>query len=167
MCLVVTFGPSIFSASCLTLLAGKLIQVYIAVINCLGETFLIFQEKPKDVPVKDLGSFWGGGYLAKTTWVSTALYHSSTDLFPCQKLVIKSNLALTSLNSGLQNSSNFSYMISNINSSVDKFQKTYWFMPKSPLHAITFLHCLFSSNMANWHSRIFSHFQTPFKESMV
>ena len=34
-------------------------QVYVAIINCLGDKFFIFQEKPKDVPVKDCGCFWG------------------------------------------------------------------------------------------------------------
>ena len=97
------------------------------------------------------------GFLPKATWVCTALYHSSTDLFPCWKLVSKSNLALASLDWGLQNSSNLSQMVSTINSSMDKFQETYWSMPKSPLHAITFLHCLFSGNMASSHPRMFSH----------
>ena len=78
----------------------KLFHVYIAVINCLGDKLFIFQEKPKDVPMMYLHCFWG--YLAKATWVCTTLYHLSTDLFPCQKLVSKSNLALTSFNLGLQ-----------------------------------------------------------------
>ena len=63
------------------------------------ETLFIFKEEPKDVPMKYLGSFWG--YFAKVTLVCTALYHSSTDLFPCWKLVRRSNLALTSLDCGL------------------------------------------------------------------
>ena len=88
------------------LACGKPSQVYVAVINCLGDKYIIFQEKPKDVPMKYLGCFWGG-YLAKPTWVCTALYYSSTDLFPCQKLVKKSNLAITSLDWGLQNSLQF------------------------------------------------------------
>ena len=41
------------------LACGKLVQVYVTVINCLGDKFLNFQEKPKDVPLKDLGCFWG------------------------------------------------------------------------------------------------------------
>ena len=41
------------------LVCRNLAQVYVAVINCLGDKFLIFQEKPNDVPVKDLGCFWG------------------------------------------------------------------------------------------------------------
>ena len=135
---------------------GKLVQVYVAVINYLGDKFFIFKEEPKDVPVKDLGCFWG--YLAKATWICTALYHSSTDLFPCWKLLSKSNLALTSFNWGLQNSSNLSQMVS-----VDKLQETYWPMPKSPLHIITFLHCLFSGNMASSHSRMFSHLKYHFR----
>ena len=101
----------------------KLVQVCVAVINYLGRWIPPLSRKPEDVPVKDLGCFWG--YLAKATSVCTALYHSSTDLFPCQKLVSKSNLSLTSLDWGLQNSSNFSHMVSSVNSPVDKFQETY------------------------------------------
>ena len=41
------------------LACGKLVQVYVAVINCLGDKFLIFQAKPKGVPVKELCCFWG------------------------------------------------------------------------------------------------------------
>ena len=71
----------------------KLVQFYVAVINCLGDQFLIFQEKPKDVPVGDLGCFWG--VLSQSNLGLYVLYYSSTDLFPWQKLVSKSNLALT------------------------------------------------------------------------
>ena len=108
--------------------------------------------------MKDIGCFWG--YLVKATWFCTALYHSSTDLLPCWKLVSKLILALTSFDWGLQNSSNFSQMVSSVNSSVDKFHETYWSIPKSPLHAITFLHCLISGNMASSHSRMFSYFKS-------
>ena len=83
----------------------KLVQICITVIDCLGDKLFIFVEKTKDVPVKYLGCFWG--YLAKAPWVCTALYHSSSDLLPSQKLVSKSNLALTSFSCGLLNSSYF------------------------------------------------------------
>ena len=47
------------------------------------------------------------GSLSNATCVCTALYHSSTLLSPCLKLVSKSNLALTSLDWGFKKSSNF------------------------------------------------------------
>ena len=37
----------------------KFVQVYAAVIDCLGDKLFIFKEEPKDVPMKFLGSFWG------------------------------------------------------------------------------------------------------------
>ena len=111
----------------------------------------------KNVPVKYLCSL--RGYLAKANWVCTDLYYSSTDLLPCQMLVRGSNLALTSLDCDLQNCSYFSQMVPSISFSLDKFQETYWSMPKSPSQAITFLHCLLSGNMASSHSRMFSHFK--------
>ena len=157
MCLVVTFELSIFFASCLTLLAGNLSRSMLLSLIVLETNFSSFKKYQRM-------SLWSiladsGGYLATAVWVCIALYHSSTDLFPCWKLLSKSNLPLTSFDWGLQNSSNFSQMVSSVKSSVDKFQETYWSMPKSPLHAITFLHCLFSGNMASSHSRMFSHFK--------
>ena len=82
------------------------VQVYVAIIYCLGDKLFIFQEEPK----MSLWSIFAvsGGYLAKATWVWTALYHSTTELFPCQNLVRRSNLALTSFHCGLHNSSNIS-----------------------------------------------------------
>ena len=57
-------------------------------------------------------SFWriwavSIGYLTSATCVCTALYHSSTLISACIKLVNKSNLVLNTLACGLQNSSNF------------------------------------------------------------
>ena len=110
------------------LACGKLVQVYVAIIYCLGDKLFIFQEEPKRSLWSILAVSWG--YLAEGTWVWTALYHSSTDLFPCQKPVKRSNLALTSFDCGLQNSSNFSQIVSSISSSLDKLQETYCSMPK-------------------------------------
>ena len=116
------------------LACGNLVQVYVAIIYCLEDKLFTFKEELKDVPMRYLGSIWG--YLAKATWVWTAWYHSSTDLFPLWKLVRRSNLALTSLDVGLLNSSNFSHIVSSISSSLDKLQETYWSMSKSLPQAI-------------------------------
>ena len=66
-----------------------------------------------------------GGYLGSVTCGCTALYHSSTDLFPCLKLVSRSNLDLTLLACSLQKSSYFDHKTSKQNSSVGKHQETY------------------------------------------
>ena len=99
------------------------------------------------------------GYLAKLTWACTALYHLSTLLLPCLKLVKRSNLACTLFDCGLQKSSNLSQIIS----SVSLIHYTYWSMPKSPDQAITFLHCCLSGNAASSHSTIFSHLRFHFR----
>ena len=44
-----------------------------------------------------------GGYLARLNCVCTVLYHSSTLVLPCQKLVRRSKWADTSFDWGLQN----------------------------------------------------------------
>ena len=85
------------------------------------------------------------------------LYHSSTLLLPCWKLVSKSKWALTSLDCGLQNSSNLSHIVSKYKSSLGKLQDMYWSIPKSPLQAITFLHFYFSGRASSLHSGMFSH----------
>ena len=69
-----------------------------------------------------------GGYLARLTWACTTLYHSSTLLLPCWKLVRRSNLVCTSFDCGLQKSSNFPHIISRVNWLVGKPQETYWSM---------------------------------------
>ena len=35
------------------------VQVYVAIIDCLGDKLFILKEEPKDVPMKYLGCFWG------------------------------------------------------------------------------------------------------------
>ena len=130
-----------------SLVCWKLVQVYVAVIYLLADKFFIFKEELENVPVKYLGCFCG--VLSQSNLGFNSLYHSLTDLFPCQKLIRRSNLALTSFKCGLQNSSNFSQIVSGISSSVDKLQETYWSMPKSPLQAIIFLHFLVSDNIAS------------------
>ena len=95
MCLAVTFELSIFFATCLILLVGNLSRSMLP-------SLIVFETNSSSFKKNQKMSLWmilavSGGYLAKATWVCTALYHSSTDLFPCKKLVSKSNLALTSL----------------------------------------------------------------------
>ena len=99
-----------------------------------------------------------GGYLARHTWACTVLYHSSTDLFPCLKLVSRSNLALTSFTCGLQKSSYLAYITSKQRFSAGKHHETYQSIPKSPLHTMTYLHFLDSDTMASSQSNILSHF---------
>ena len=139
----------------------EIVQIYIAVIYGFRYKFFILEKEPKI-------SLWGiltvsRGYLARPTWVWTALYHSFTNLFPYQKLVRRSNWAFTSFDWGLQNSSNFSQIVSSINSSVDRLQEAYWSMPKSPLKAITFLYFLLSESISSSQSRIFLHFKCHFR----
>ena len=104
-----------------------------------------------------------GGYLARLTCTCTVLYHSSTLLLPCLKLVRRSNLACTSFDWGLQNSSNLSQIISSVSRSVGRPQETYWSIPKSPDQVITFLHFCLSGNAASLHSRMFSHLGYHFR----
>ena len=99
-----------------------------------------------------------GRYLARDTWAWTSLYHSLTNLFPCLKLVSRSNLALTSFVCGLQKSSYFDQITTKLKFSGGKHHGTYWSIPKSPLYTVTFLHLFASGNMASSQSRIFSHF---------
>ena len=86
------------------------------------------------------------------------LYHSSTLQLPCLRLVNRSKWALTSLDWGLQNSSELFLIVSKLNSSLGRFYDTYWSIPKSLLHAITFLHSCFSGRVASSHSSMFMHF---------
>ena len=103
------------------------------------------------------------GYFAKLTWACTILYHSSTLLLPCPKLVSRSKWTLTSFDCGFQNSSNVPQIVSKLSSYADKHHDTYWSMPKSPLLAILFLHWYCSGKAASLHSRIFLHFKCHFK----
>ena len=96
-----------------------------------------------------------GGYFARLTCACTLLYHSSTLLDLWKKLVNKSNLVHTSLDWGLQNSSDWVQIVSNFNSSLVKPQDTYWSIPKFPLQAMTFLHCFGSGSAASPHSGMF------------
>ena len=104
-----------------------------------------------------------GGYLARLTCVCTALYHSSTLVLPCLKLVSRSKWVLTSFDCGLQNSSNFPQIVSSLSSSANKHQDTYWSIPMSLIQAITFLHSCHSGSVASPYYRVFSHFKPHLK----
>ena len=98
------------------------------------------------------------------TCACTALYHSSMLLFPWQKLVNRSSQAHTLLDCGLQKFSNLSQIVSRFISSLDSTQDTYWSIPKSPDHVITFLHfwhlgraVRHLGRAVSSHSKIFSH----------
>ena len=83
-----------FFASFLTLLVGKLFRSMLL-------SFIVFETGSSSLSKNQKISLCrilavSCGYLANATWVYTALYHQSTDLSPCLKLVSNSNLALTS-----------------------------------------------------------------------
>ena len=147
---------SILLASWHNLLVRNLLEPILLSLIVLKTNSLSFRKNQNISLWRIYAVSWG--YLVNAIYVCTALYHSSTLLSPCLKLVNKSNLALTSLDWGLQNSSNFSHRTSRINSSLDKFQEMYWSKPKSPLQATTFLNFLASGNITSSHCNIFSHF---------
>ena len=152
MCLAVAFELSYFLASWHTLLAGNLSKSTLP-------SFMVLETKSspcrKNKNISLCKIFAGsGGCFVRLTCACTLLYYSSTLLDPWQKLVKKSNLAHTSLDWGLQNSSN---------SSLVNPQDTYWSIPKSPLQTMTFLHCCGSGSAASLHSSMFLHFNCHFK----
>ena len=123
MCLAVALELSIFLESWCTLLAGNLFKSVTVNYGFETNSSSLRKKKQKISLCKILTD--SCGYLAKATCVCTELYHSSILLLPCLKLVSKSNLALTSLDWGLQNSSNFSHITSRASSLFVKFQDTY------------------------------------------
>ena len=131
MCFAVTWELSNFFASWQTVLAGNLFNSTCPSTTGLETKDLSFRKNQNISLCKIWAVAWG--YLTRATCVCTVLYHSFTIHSPCLKLVNKSNLALTSLACGLQNSSNLFHMTSNVNSSDGIFQDTYWSRPKSPL----------------------------------
>ena len=135
----------------------EILQIYIIITDGLGNKLFIFEKKNQNISWCKILAV-SGGYLARDTCTCTALYYSSTEWLPCLKHVSRLNLALTSLVCGLQKSSYLAQTVSKQRSSVDKHQETYWSIPKSPLHAMNFLHFLDSGNMASSQSRILSHF---------
>ena len=156
MCLAVDFEDSLFLASCLTLLAGYLSKSMLESLMILETNPSSFKKNQKIPLCKILAV--SHGFLARDNWACTALYLSSTEWLPSMKLVSMANLALSLLVCGLQKSSNLANMTSKLRSSGSKHHDRYWSIPKSPLHAMTFLHFLESGNMASSQSNMFSHF---------
>ena len=161
ICFAVALELSIFLASCLTLLAGNLLSsILLSLI--VFETNSSSQRKNQKTSLCRILAV-SCGYLANATCVYTALYHSSTDFAPCLKLVSKSNLALTSLDWGLQNYSNFPHISSRVSSSLVKFRDTYWSIPN--IYSRQAPSCIFFSPQAlQAHTPIsFLHFNLHFK----
>ena len=159
--LAVAFELSIFFASCLILLAGNFSTSMLPSFMVLDTSSSSHKKNQKISQCRILAV--SGGYLARLTCICTALYHSSTFLLLCLKLVRRSKWALTSFDCGLQNSSNFPQILSKLSSSADMHQDTYWSIQKSLLQAVTFLHFCHSGSAASSHSRMFLHFKCHFK----
>ena len=123
MCLAVALELFIFFTSCLTLLEGNLLRSILLSLMAFETKSSSFRKKQKIYLCKILAV--SCGYLAKATCVCTALYHTSTFLSPCLKFVSMSELYLTSLDWGLQSSSNFSHIKSRVSSSLVRFHETY------------------------------------------
>ena len=136
ICLAVALEFSIY-LHVVSLCLWELVEVNITIINCLWDKVLITEKKKQKVCLCRILAV-SCGYLDNTTWVCTVLYLSLTDLSPHLKLVSKSNLALNSLDWGLQKCSNVSHMTSKLNSLFVRFHETHWSIPKSPLHGINF-----------------------------
>ena len=98
---MVAFDAFIFYASCLTLLAGNFSRSLLLSFMVLDTNFSSFKKNQNISLCKILTV--SGGYLTRDTCAYTTLCHSSTDQFPCMKLVSRSHLALTSFDCGLQN----------------------------------------------------------------
>ena len=128
-------------------------------------SFIVLETNSSSLGKNPQMSLWSilavsGEFLAKETWVWTALYHSSTDLFPCwkpcEKMKPSPHFIWLRLAETLQTSPKlYQALALHWTSS----RETYWSMLKSPLQAITFLHWLFSGNIPSSHSRMFSHFK--------
>ena len=160
--LAVAFELSYFLASWHTLLAGNLSKSTLPLFMVF-ETNSSSHRKNQNISLCKILAV-SGGYFVRLACPCTLLYHSSTLLDPWWKLVNKSNLAHTSLDWDLQNSSNWHQIVSNSNSSFVKPLDTYWSIPKSPLQTITFLHCCVSGSAASSHSSIFSHLNFHFRK---
>ena len=123
MCCAVAFELSSFFASCHTLLTGNFSKSTLPSLMVL-DTNSLSLRKNLNMSLCSILAI-SGVYFAKFTCACTALYHSSMLQFPCQKLVSRSNLALTSLDCSLHYSSYFPHMMSRVNSLEGRFQDTY------------------------------------------
>ena len=141
ICLALALELSIFLASCHTLLARNFSRSTLPSLISLDTNSSSFIKNQNISRCKILAV--SGGYLARLTWACTTLYCLSTLQFHCLKLVNRSNWALTSLDYGLQNSSNLSHIVSNLGSYLSKFHDTYWSIPESPTPYYYFLALLF------------------------
>ena len=119
----VAFALSISLASCLTLLARNFSRSTLLSFMALDTNSSSCRKKQKMSQCRILAV--SVGYSARLTCACTALYHSSTLLLPCLKLVRRSNQAHNSYVCGLQNSSYFPQMVSRLSSSADNHQDTY------------------------------------------
>ena len=100
---VVAFDASTFLANCLTLFAGNFSKSTLLSFMLLDTNSSSFKKNHNISLCKILGL--SGGYLARDTFPCIALYHSSTDWFPCLKHVSRSNLVVISCACCLQESS--------------------------------------------------------------
>ena len=104
-----------------------------------------------------------GGYFARSIWAFTQLYYSSTLLTPGGSLLTSQTwLAPHWIGAcrTLQTRTRLYPILTHLLSS----PMTHWSIPKSPLQAITFLHCWGSGRAASSHSTMFSHFNFHFKK---
>ena len=155
ICLALDLDDFRFLASSLTLLAGSFSRSMLESLIVL-ETISSSLRKNQNISLCSILAI-SGGYFARLICAWTVLYHSSTLISPCLKLVRRSNLALTSLVWGLQNSSNLFQIISKHNSFWGKHHDTYWSKPKSPDQATTYLHFLALDSIACSQYNMFSH----------
>ena len=122
MCLAVAFELSIFLANCQTLLARNFCMLTLPSFIVLVTKSSSFIKNQKISLCNILAV--SGRYFTKLTCTCTALYHLSTFQLPCQKLVSKSNQALTLFVWGFENSLNLVQMASHVSSSLGMLQDT-------------------------------------------
>ena len=123
MCRTIAFELSSFFTSCHTLLAGNFSKSTLPSLMVL-DTNSLSRRKNQNMSLCNILAV-SGGYFAKFTCTCIALYHSSTLQLPWQKLVSRSNLALTSLDCSLHYSLYFLHIVSRVNLLEGRFQDTY------------------------------------------
>ena len=156
MCFKVALLDSSFLPICRTLAAGYCARSVLPSLMVLAINSLSVMKNQKMSLVRMAAVYLG--YSHNGMCISTALYHSSMLLLPCQKAVNKSNLEWTALDCGLQKSWNLDHMVCNVTLSVWRFHEIYISSPASPDHWITFLHLALSWRIANLQLRTFSYF---------
>ena len=156
MCLAVALLDSSFLAICCTLPAGYCARSVLPSLTVLAINSLSVMKNQKMSLVRIAAVSWG--YSHNGVCASTALYHLSMLLLPCQKAVNKWNLAQTALDCGLQKSLNLDHMACNVTSSVRRFHELYISSPDLLTIGLLFLHLALSWRIANLQLSIFSHF---------